>query len=308
MDDEQGRAIPESSQELAGGKGGRRGRRRRSRLRTGEGRELFGRGLGPLLPHLLTTGNLAAGFYAIVKASDNIWYASWAILIAAIFDTLDGRAARLTNSESRFGVEYDSIADTVSFCVAPAVIAYHAGHFLELGFWPGPVMAFVFTACGAMRLARFNVTSGRYRGRFDGLPTPAAAGMVVSVVWFSEGFLKQDLGLSMGLPPMLPALGLVLLGLLMVSPIPYHSFKDLKIGRGNGSIVVAVLAVILLALKPTVTFFLIGVAYVAHGPIAWYWRYRTGRILESAEPSKDPLLQPPGSAATPIESPQESGS
>ena len=280
---------------------GKRGRRRRRRARRGEAGELFGRGFGPLLPHLLTTGNLAAGFYAIVKASDNVWYASWAILIAAVFDMLDGRAARLTKSESRFGVEYDSIADTVSFCVAPAVIAFHAGHFRELGFWPGPVMAFVFTACGALRLARFNVTSGRYRGRFDGLPTPAAAGMVASTVWFTEGFVRNDLGLPLGLPPMVPALGLVLLGLLMVSPIPYHSFKDLKVRRSDGSIVVAVLAVILLAAKPTVTFFLIGLVYVAHGPVAWYWRYRTGRSLESAEPAA-------GVPPTPAESPQESGS
>ncbi len=216
-------------------------------------------------------------------SATDIWRASWAILVAAIFDVLDGRAARLTKSESRFGVEYDSIADTVSFCVAPAVIAFHAGHFRELGFWPGPVMAFLFTACGALRLARFNVSSGRYRGRFDGLPTPAAAGMVASTVWLSEGFLKEDLGLPMGLPPMLPALGLVLLGLLMVSPIPYRSFKDLRVRRSDGSIVVAVLAVILLAAKPTVTFFFVALAYVAHGPVSWYWRYRTGRSLESAE-------------------------
>ena len=272
---------------------GRRGKRRRRRRR-GEAGELFGRGFGPLLPHLLTTGNLAAGFYAIVTASQDVWRASWAILIAAIFDMLDGRAARLTKSESRFGVEYDSIADTVSFCVAPAVIAFHAGHFRELGFWPGPVMAFVFTACGALRLARFNVTSGRYAGRFDGLPTPAAAGVVASTVWFTEGFIKRDLGLPLGLPPMVPALGLVLLGLLMVSPIPYRSFKDLRIQRSDGSIVIAVLGVIVLAAKPTVTFFLVALAYAAHGPVSWYYRYRTGRSLEAA-------------AASP-EAPQESGS
>ncbi|MEE2675212.1 MAG: CDP-diacylglycerol--serine O-phosphatidyltransferase [Myxococcota bacterium] len=274
---------------------GRR-RRRRRRRDPGEPGELFGRGFGPLLPHLLTTGNLAAGFYAIVKASDNVWYASWAILVAAIFDMLDGRAARLTKSESRFGVEYDSIADTVSFCVAPAVIAFHAGAFRELGFWPGPVMAFVFTACGALRLARFNVTSGRYAGRFDGLPTPAAAGMVASTVWFTEGFLRQDIGLPLGLPPMIPALGLVALGLLMVSPIPYRSFKDIRVPRSNGSIVVAVLAVLLLAMKPTLTFFVVGIIYVGHGPVAGYWRYRTGRELPSADP------------ATASDAPQEAGS
>ncbi len=270
-------------------------RRRRRRRRRGEAGELLGRGFGPLLPHLLTTGNLAAGFYAIVTAPADVWRASWAILIAAVFDMLDGRAARLTKSESRFGVEYDSIADTVSFCVAPAVIAFHAGHFRELGFWPGPVMAFLFTACGALRLARFNVTSGRYVGRFDGLPTPAAAGMVASTVWFTEGFLKRDLGLPLGMPPMVPALGLVILGLLMVSPIPYRSFKDLKIRRSDGSVVVAVLAVILLAAKPTVTFFGVGLVYVAHGPIAWAWRQRTGRILESVAAGPE---EPEGSTPT----------
>ena len=262
---------------------GRRGRRRRRRRRT-----IRERGFGALLPHLLTTGNLAAGFYAIVTAPTDVWRASWAILVAGIFDRLDGRAARMAKSESRFGVEYDSIADTVSFCVAPAVIAFHAGHFRELGFWPGPVMAFLFTACGALRLARFNVSSGRYQGRFDGLPTPAAAGMVASTVWFTEGFLKQDLGLPMGMPPMLPALGLVILGLLMVSPIPYRSFKDLRVRRSDGSIVIAVLAAILLAAKPTVTFFLVGIIYVAHGPIAWAWRYQTGRSLEATAPAGAP--------------------
>ncbi len=281
---------------------GRR-RRRRRRRRRAEGGELLGRGFGPLLPHLLTTGNLAAGFYAIVTAPTDVWRASWAILVAAVFDVLDGRAARLTNSESRFGVEYDSIADTVSFCVAPAVIAFHAGHFRELGFWPGPVMAFLFTACGALRLARFNVMSGRYVGRFDGLPTPAAAGMVVSTVWFTEGFLRQDLGLPLGLPPMVPALGLVLLGLLMVSPIPYHSFKDLRIRRSDGSIVVAVLGVILLAAKPTVTFFLVTAFYVGSGPFGWYWRYRTGRILESVKPAAPPE-QPQAGETTETGSPE----
>ena len=140
------------------------------------------------------------------------------------------------------------------------------------------------------------MTSGRYAGRFDGLPTPAAAGMVASTVWFTEGFLRQDIGLPLGLPPMIPALGLVALGLLMVSPIPYRSFKDIRVPRSNGSIVVAVLAVLLLAMKPTLTFFVVGIIYVGHGPVAGYWRYRTGRELPSADP------------ATASDAPQEAGS
>ncbi|MBW2422428.1 MAG: CDP-alcohol phosphatidyltransferase family protein, partial [Deltaproteobacteria bacterium] len=109
--------------------GSKRGRRRRRRRRSRRpGRRFPRRGnTAALLPHVLTTINLAAGFYAIVKASTgDPERASWAILVAGIFDILDGRAARLTHSESRFGVEYDSISDTVSFGVAPAIIAFHA--------------------------------------------------------------------------------------------------------------------------------------------------------------------------------------
>jgi CDP-diacylglycerol--serine O-phosphatidyltransferase len=260
-----------------GGADPRRARRVRRRQRRAR-RRAEGRGVAALLPHLLTTGNLGAGFYAIVKASTgDPERASWAILIAGICDTLDGRAARMTHSESRFGVEYDSIADTVSFGVAPAVIAFHAGGFLELG-WTGWVMAFVFTACASMRLARFNVTSGRYLGRFDGLPSPAAAGMVVSTVWFI-GFLRES-GIELSVPAVLPALGIAAVGLLMVSPIPYRNGKDLHVRRNDGSIVVAVLVITLLVAKPSVTFFLVGVLYTLSGPFDWYWRHRTGRRLE----------------------------
>jgi len=235
---------------------------------------------GSLLPQLLTTGNLAAGFYAIVKASTgDPLRASYAIFIAAIFDILDGRAARMTGSESRFGAEYDSIADTVSFGVAPAVIAFHAGGFLDLK-WAGWVMAFVYTACASLRLARFNVSSGRYRGRFDGLPSPAAAGMVISTVWF-KGFLGSA-GIEVSLPAMLPALGVAVLGLLMVSPIPYRSFKNVAVRGSYGAVVVMVIVCIVLIIEPGLNFFLLGVAYVASGPLEWWWRYRTGGVLERA--------------------------
>jgi len=284
--------MAEEKRNPEGGDGGapgaaggfRRPRRRRARRQ----RDPRGRGIAALLPHLLTTGNLAAGFYAIIKASaGDPERASWAILVAGIFDTLDGRAARLTHSESRFGVEYDSIADTVSFGVAPAVIAFHAGGFLELG-WTGWVMAFLFTACASLRLARFNVTSGRYRGRFDGLPSPAAAGMVVSTVWF-VGFLREA-GIEIAVPAVLPAFCIAGLGLLMVSPIPYRNGKDVHVRRSDGSIVVAVLVFTLLVAKPTVTFFLVGVLYTASGPFDWYWRRRTGRSLERIEPGEAPAL------------------
>jgi CDP-diacylglycerol--serine O-phosphatidyltransferase len=250
-------------------------RRRRRRRRR---RESGGRGFATLLPHILTTGNLAAGFYAIVKASTgDPQAAALAIFVAAIFDTLDGRVARMSNSTSRFGAEYDSIADTVSFGVAPAMIAFHAGKLVDLG-WTGWVMAFMYTACAGLRLARFNVSSGRYRGRFDGLPSPAAAGMVVATVWFT-GFLRGA-GIPVNLPSMLPALGVAVLGLLMVSPIPYRNFKDLNVRGSYRNVVFMVMLFGFLLSKPTVTFFIVGGCYVLSGPLEWYWRERTGGILE----------------------------
>jgi len=264
----------------------RRGRRRKRR-RPARG----GRGFTSLLPHILTTGNLAAGFYAIVKASTgDPQAAALAILLAGIFDTLDGRVARLSNSTSRFGAEYDSISDTVSFGVAPAMIAFHAGKFGELG-WTGWVMAFMYTACAGLRLARFNVSSGRYRGRFDGLPSPMAAGMVVSTVWFI-GFLRGA-GIPVSVPAMLPALGVAILGLLMVSPIPYRSFKDLNVRGSYRNVVMMVMLFGFLLSKPTVTFFIVALAYVLSGPISWYWRERTGGILEELTASESSATENP---------------
>jgi len=277
-------------------RGRRRGRRRRGKRGPGGGGV---RTFGSVLPSLLTTGNLAAGFYAIVKsgAGDPL-LASYAIFVAGVFDILDGRAARLTGSESRFGAEYDSIADTVSFGVAPAVIAFHAGGFSELG-WAGWVMAFVYTACASLRLARFNVTSGRYLGRFDGLPTPAGAGMVVSSVWF-HGFLVAN-QLEVSPPAMLPALGLAAIGILMVSPIPYRSFKDVDVRGSYGAIVAVVILMIVLFLEPGLNFFLFGLTYVLSGPVSWYWRHRTGgSLVEVPRPSDGEAHTP--DPAHPVES------
>ena len=265
----------EASEELAEEPGGSRPRRRRRRRRARSKPDRAGFSL--LLPQLLTTANLAAGFYAIIKASGgDVVTASYAIFVAALFDMLDGRAARMTGNVSRFGAEYDSIADTVSFGVAPAVLAFHAGGISSLG-WPGWVMTFAYTACASLRLARFNVSSGRYEGRFDGLPTPAGAGMIVSAVWFKNFLVGPEVGL--GLPPILPAFGVMFLGLLMVSPIPYHSFKNIRFGQSYSATVIPVVVSIVLILEPGLNFFLVGLAYVVSGPAGYLWRWRTGRAL-----------------------------
>jgi CDP-diacylglycerol--serine O-phosphatidyltransferase len=248
-----------------------RGRRRRR----GERRGLS---FAHLLPHLLTTGNLAAGFYSItLSAGGKVDRAALAIIFAGICDALDGRAARRAGSTSRFGAEYDSIADAVSFGVAPALLAYRAGALQELG-WTGWVLAFLYTACAALRLARFNVSPGRWRGRFEGLPSPAAAGMVLSSVWFG-GFLAES-GLPLGVPAAAAGLGVALLGLLMVSPVPYRSFKELRLPRTNASIVLTVLAFAVILTKPSVTLFAVGLLYVGSGPFEVFWRWRTGQVLE----------------------------
>lgn len=271
-------------------------RRRRRRKARSEGQPT--RGIS-LLPQALTTGNLAAGFYAIIEAgAGSPERASYAIFVAGMFDMLDGRAARMTGSTSRFGAEYDSIADTVSFGVAPAVIAFYAGGLVHLG-WEGWVAAFVYAACAGLRLARFNISQGRYQGRFDGIPSPMAAGTVVSTVWFG-GHLDQ-IGQTWQLPPSLAAMGLIGVGLLMVSPIPYRSFKDLDF-RGNYRTIVAMLLLfIALLAKPRVSFFTVAVLYIASGPFEWWWRSRTGGTLtplasdgggEESRPGPKPLRRP----------------
>jgi len=265
---------------------GHRGRRRRRRRgRDGEAR----RGLY-LLPHLITTANLGFGFYAIVQAfAGRHDLAALGIVLAAVADGIDGRVARLTGSTSRFGTEYDSIADTVSFGVAPAMLAYSAGHLHLLG-RPGWVMAFTFTVCAALRLARFNVTPARYKGRFEGMPSPAAACMVAATQWFVS-FLR-DSGIAFTVPAFAVALGVVALGLLMVSPIPYRSNKELDLRHSYGTLVLVVIALLLVIQEPSVTLFAIGVAYVLSGPVAWVWRRATGRDLEEL-PAAPELSDPP---------------
>jgi CDP-diacylglycerol--serine O-phosphatidyltransferase len=249
-----------------------RRRRRRLRERRGPPRGLY------LLPHLVTTANLFFGFFAIVQAfTGNPDRAAMGIILAGVCDALDGRLARLARATSRFGMEYDSIADIVSFGVAPAMLAFSAGNLQTLG-RPGWVMAFLFTACAALRLARFNVAPGRYRGRFEGMPSPAAAGIVAATQWFVS-FLREH-GVSVDVPESLVASGVAILGLLMVSSIPYRSFKEIDLRHSYGTLVMVVFAIALVVQEPSVSLFAIGVAYAISGPAEWVWRRASKRPLE----------------------------
>ena len=178
-----------------------------------------------LLPNLLTTGNLFSGFYAVVSImSANYVRAAEAVFIAVVFDMLDGQIARYTKTASRFGLEYDSLADLVSFGMAPGLLIYTWAltGYGRLG-W---VAAFLFVACGALRLARYNVQTvggdGRY---FTGLPIPAAAGLVAATVLLDEHILR----LGKEVRPGVILCMVFLLAFLMVGPLRYRAFKALHL-------------------------------------------------------------------------------
>src|SRR5215831_7606387 len=195
--------------------GGRGPRHRRwQKLRAHPRRGIF------LLPSLLTTGNLFCGFLALIMTADSRYAeASIAIFVAMVLYTLDGKVARLTRTTTQFGVEFDSLADVVSFCVAPAFMLYTlALGALGRAAWLG---AFLFVICGALRLARFNVYSGVSDRRFFvGLPTPAAAGIVAAVVLLLG---NDEISPWQGA---LIAAGTYIVAILMVSTFRYYSFKE----------------------------------------------------------------------------------
>jgi len=227
-----------------------------------------------LLPNLFTTAALFSGFYAIVSAMDgNFTHAAIAIFVAMVLDGLDGRVARLTNTQSAFGAEYDSLSDMVAFGVAPALIAFSwALHDLGKAGW---VFAFIYVAGAALRLARFNTHIDTQDKRyFTGLASPSAAGLVAGMVWALSdfGIDGKDIGLLVGV---LTALG----GLLMVSNIRYHSFKDLDL-KGRVPFFVILLVVLVFAIistDPSRILWLTFIVYSASGPVLAGWRWRKGR-------------------------------
>jgi CDP-diacylglycerol--serine O-phosphatidyltransferase len=236
-----------------------------------------------ILPNLITTGNLFFGFFSIVKGlQGNFLWASGAILLAAIFDVLDGRVARITNSTSEFGVQYDSLCDLISFGAAPALLMYKAG--LSEAGRLGWIVCFMFLACGALRLARFNVQSsiGKASGDFTGLPIPMAAGVVACFValWMEFETKPSDFLVLFWIESLIQnsvfrqwffAITGLLLAMAMVTNIPYRSHKTLNI-RGIKPfrlLVLAVAMVALIATQPEMFGFLIFFGYALSGPVEW---------------------------------------
>ncbi len=235
-----------------------------------------------ILPNFLTSLSLFCGFFSIIATMQQLYLqAAWAIVIAALFDTLDGRIARITRSTSRFGMEYDSLSDLISFGVAPAVLA-HGWVLNEYGRW-GWLAAFLYVACGAMRLARFNVKIDIIKGRyFEGLPIPAAATMIVaSIIFFFHFGFNDKFIISFFL-----LLTIYLMSFLMVSTIRFRSFKELGMMRKKpfNAVLIAILIIFVFASQPQLVLFMLAVFYVFSGPFTYIlYLLRKKNIQENKE-------------------------
>jgi CDP-diacylglycerol--serine O-phosphatidyltransferase len=221
-----------------------------------------------VLPNLFTASSIFCGFYAITLCAagdshpDRYYQAAVAILFAIFFDCFDGRVARLTRTQSEFGTQLDSLADVISFGVAPALLLYKWA-LQPLGFW-GLFLSFVFSACGAMRLARFNVLANRHPTAlafFVGLPVPLAAGMVIALVLLN-GRHAQSVPAS----PIVPVA--LALSYLMVSNIRYRTFKETHLSKRKGVILLSLAAIAIvggLLVQPAIAFFAAVTGYILLG-------------------------------------------
>ncbi len=221
-----------------------------------------------LLPNLLTSASLFAGFYSLVASiNGNFLAAAWAILVSGIFDGLDGRVARITGTTSKFGVEYDSLADLVAFGVAPGILAFTWGlqTYGRLGWLAG----FLYVATTALRLARFNTLGSSGPGSkhyFTGLPCPSAAAMLATTVLMCQHF---------GIPGPVRHYGVLVLvytlSFLMVSNVRYHSFKEMRWFNQHPfrGIIAFLLIMVVIAIEPKVTLFLMFFAYCFSGPLLY---------------------------------------
>jgi CDP-diacylglycerol--serine O-phosphatidyltransferase len=238
-----------------------------------------------LLPSSFTVANVFCGFYSIISSIQGEHALAGALIgLAILLDTLDGRVARFANASSEFGKEFDSLADQVSFGVAPMVLAYN----WALRLWPrlGWLMGFLFVICGAMRLARFNIQQSTTDKRFFvGLPIPAAAGVVAALVYrFPEPVdARSDAALVLLL--------VMVLSLLMVSRVRYYSFKDFDLRRRQPHLVILFLALLIVAVftHPQVMLLSMATAYLLSGVFLKLWSVLSRKKGDSpAELTKSP--------------------
>jgi CDP-diacylglycerol--serine O-phosphatidyltransferase len=225
-----------------------------------------------VLPNLFTSMNLFCGFYSVIAAINGQFEnAAISIFVAIVFDILDGKMARATNTTSRFGVEYDSLADLISFGLAPGLLIYLWA--LQPMGRLGWLAAFLFTVCGALRLARFNAMADTAPGSdFTGLPIPGAAAMAATTLLLCERTLVNFVEW-----PVVPMVMLYVLSFLMVSNVRYSSFKKHSLfKRFNFHVLVAcILVFVFIAAEPPVALFLISLSYVLSGPLGLLRRSKT---------------------------------
>lgn len=244
-----------------------------------------------LLPNLFTTAALFAGFYAIVSAINGRFEAAAvAVFVAMVLDGMDGRIARLTNTQSEFGAEYDSLSDMVSFGLAPALVVYEWSlHTLGK---PGWLAAFLYATMAALRLARFNTQVGIADKRyFQGLPSPSAAALVAGVVWLGDDTQLREAGAMITLSFVLT----VAAALLMVSNFRYYSFKDLDL-KGRVPFFKAlmiVLVFVFLSVNPPLHLFLVFALYAASGPTLTLIQLRRRRAARRASAAAERGPQEP---------------
>jgi len=235
-----------------------------------------------ILPSLFTTGNVFCGFYAFVAVlNEQFYFAAWAIVVGMIFDGLDGRIARLTKTTSAFGEQYDSLADIITFGMAPAFLVYAwvLKPFGRLG-W---MAAFLFLLCAALRLARFNVTRPEVRSQhFIGLPSPAAAVVVASIVIAFEDLFATRMN------PFIMVMVVYALAFLMVSNIKYPAFKKFEFKKRVvfSRFLFVILFIYVLATIPRVALFILGITYAVIGPIGLLL---TNKKLEREQTSPPPV-------------------
>lgn len=237
-----------------------------------------------VLPNLFTLAALFGGFYAIVMAMNGRFeMAVIGVFCAMVLDSLDGRVARMTNTQSAFGEQMDSLADMVSFGAAPALIAYEWG-LKTLGRW-GWIAAFVYCACAALRLARFNVNTAVVDRRyFQGLPSPAAAALVAGFIWVAADLGVPGPKLAWGM------FGMALYaGLTMVSNVPFYSFKDVHMKRSVPFVVIVLiaLAIAVVNIHPPSVLFGMFVVYGLSGYAVYAWRRAKGKPTSVISTSTD---------------------
>lgn len=231
-----------------------------------------------LLPNAFTTANLFAGFYAVVQSMNGRFeVAAIAIFLAMVFDSMDGRVARLTNTQSAFGEQYDSLSDMISFGMAPALVMY-LWSLQNLGRW-GWLAAFIYVVGAALRLARFNANIGVVdKQYFQGLPSPAAAALVAGYVWLA---VDNKFSFADGTLAWSAFVLTVYAGLAMVSNAPFFSGKSFALGRSVPFwvMLVVVAAFVFVSSDPPVVLFALFVLYSLSGWVIWLWRVRRARRL-----------------------------